>query len=132
MRSKNLYLINLDVYTAAVSLSPMALKSAKLWQGNQDGKTISDAILEPVDNAAQRLEPVVCITLRFARAFPSIALQGAFNEILAGLPSDVIKEFTNEVGKAIGQSGVQQGDDILFVWMRGGGLKFVRNGQVSG
>lgn len=129
MRKKNFYLIEVDVYMAAASLSPSALANAKSWIQNRNG-TIAAAVLN-AQSATKTPQAAAMITMRFARDVGASNLKGAFNEILAGLPAPEIAAFTEQVGDAVGAEGVKNGEDVLFVWMEGGGLMIVCKGRVG-
>mmetsp|Transcript_25368 Transcript_25368/g.37414 ORF Transcript_25368/g.37414 Transcript_25368/m.37414 type:complete len:223 (+) Transcript_25368:139-807(+) len=130
MRRKNLYVMEVDVYLAAIHLTPTALSNARSWKKNNSSGSVADAILTGnVKSAAPQAKAVV--TLRFVRDVGVSSLNGAFNEILAGLPQDVITNFTDQVRAIASENGVKKGEDLFFVWMEGGGMKLVGSGIVA-
>ena len=121
--------MELDVYLAAAALSPAAVMGAKSWIVTRNG-TIADALLD-TKCGIKDPQAVAMVTLRFVRDVGASSLKGAFNEILAGLPTSTIEAFTEQVAEAVGSAGVKTGDDVLFVWMEGGGLYIMCNGRVG-
>ena len=126
MRKKNLYVVAVDVYMAAAFLSPSAVANAKAWKSG----TIADAVLSANSNTKSP-QAAAIVTLRFVRDVGASNLKGAFNEILSGLPLAEINAFTEQVGASVGAEGVKNGEDILFVWMEGGGLSIVCKGKAG-
>jgi hypothetical protein len=129
MRKKNLYVVEVDVYQAAASLSPSAVANAKSWIQNREG-SVATAVLS-AKSGTKTPQAAAMITMRFARDVGSSSLTGAFNEILAGLPAAEITAFTEQVSNSVGKDGVKTGEDVLFVWMEGGGLMIVCKGRVG-
>jgi hypothetical protein len=127
MRRKNLYLVEIDVYLASLALSPNALSSSKASM--QAGASVADAIITTREGGSIP-QPVAIVTLRFQRDIDAQTLTSGFNDIFAGLPTDQLAVFQQKLKASIG-TGVKKGDDLSLVWMEGGNLIFLKNGQVG-
>lgn len=129
MRRKNLYLVDIDVYLASISLSPNALVRSKTWMQDKPSNSVADAILESKEGGSIP-QPVAIVTLRFQRDVDAKTFVLGFNDVFAGLPADQLAVFQDKMKASIG-SGAKKGDDISLVWMEGGNLIFLKNGQIG-
>lgn len=129
MRRKNLYLVDIDVYLASLSLSPNAIIKSKEWFVKKDSNSVADTIIETKEGGVVP-QPIAIVTLRFQREVDSKTFVLGFNDVFAGLPSDQLAIFHQQLKASIGD-GAKKGDDILLVFMEGGSVKFVKNGRVG-
>jgi hypothetical protein len=127
MRRKNLYLVEIDVYLASLALSPSALSSAKASM--QRGAPVADAIIATREGGSIP-QPIAIVTLRFQRDVDAQTFALGFNDVFAGLPTNELAVFQQQMKASVG-TGAKKGDDISLVWMEGGKLIFLKNGQVG-
>jgi hypothetical protein len=127
MRRKNFYVMEVDVYMAAVNLSPRALAAVKATKGS--GSAVDAALNGPNGDVSQ---PAVTVVLRFVRDVDSKKVSEAFNDVFSGVSPEKIANFGKQLSAAIGEAGMKTGEEVMFVWMEGGGLKFIKNGVVGG
>jgi hypothetical protein len=128
MRRKNLYLVEIDVYLASLSLSPTALAQSKASL-NKKETPLADTILTTREGGSIP-QPIAIVTLRFQRDVDSQTFALGFNDVFIGLPADEIAVFQRQVKASIG-NGAKKGDDVSLVWMEGGSLIFLKNGQIG-
>ena len=129
MRRKNLYLVEIDVYLASLSLSPNAISRSKVWYQNKNSDSVADTILESKEGGIIP-QPIAIVTLRFQREVDSKTFVLGFNDVFIGLPKDQLAIFHDLLKKSIGD-GAKAGDDISLVFMEGGSVKFIKNGRVG-
>jgi hypothetical protein len=129
MRRKNLYLVEIDVYLASLSLSPTALARSKASMNKKETNSIADSILETREGGAVP-QPIAIVTLRFQRDVDAQTFALGFNDVFVGLPADQIAVFQQQMKASIG-NGAKKGDDVSIVWMEGGSLIFLKNGQIG-
>jgi hypothetical protein len=128
MRQKNFYLFHVDVYMAAISLSAAALTAL-----NTKGSTPAiDTILSLDKPQSEVPQPSTIITCRFVRTIGVSTAVEAFDDRFKGLPPDKVNEFRLQMIAALGDDPLQAGDEVMFVWLEGGGLKIVRPGKLGG
>lgn len=128
MRRKNFYVMEVDVYMAAINLSPRALQSVKASKGT--GSSSVEAVLKGTKGEIP--QPAVTVILRFVRDVDSKKVSEAFNDVFTGVAPDKIANFGKQLSAAIGETGMKTGEEVMFVWMEGGGMKFIKNGVVGG
>ena len=126
MRRKNFYVMEVDVYMTAVNLSPQALTNVKA----NNGSSAVEAILKGTKGEIP--QPAVTVVLRFVRDVDSKKVSEAFNEVFAGVAPEKIANFGKQLSSAVGEKGMKTGEEVMFVWMEGGGMKFIKNGVVGG
>lgn len=129
MRRKNLYLVDIDVYLASLSLSPNAIQRSKEWYEKKDSNSVADVIIG-TSEGGNIPQPIAIVTLRFQREVDSKTFVLGFNDVFSGLPSDQLSIFHQQLKASIGD-GAKKGDDISLVFMEGGSVKFVKNGIVG-
>lgn len=127
MRRKNFYIMEVDVYMTAVNLSPKAVRIVK------DLKCSGDLVQAVLDGSSSDVpQPAVSVVLRFVRDVDSKKVSDAFNDVFVGIAPEKIANFGKQMSMAIGETGMKTGEEVMFVWMEGGGLKFIKNGVVGG
>ena len=128
MRKKNFYIVAVDVYMAALNLSPKALENAKKTKGS--GEESVEAILQGTKGNIP--QPAATVVLRFVRDVDRKKVSDAFNDAFAGISPERIDNFGKQLSAAVGEAGMKKGEEVMFVWLEGGGMKFIKNGVVGG
>jgi hypothetical protein len=128
MRRKNFYIMEVDVYMTAVNLSQKAVQNVKASKAS--GGSMVEAALQSSKGPIP--QPAVTVVLRFVRDVDSKKVSEAFNDLFAGVAPDRIANFGKQLSTAVGETGMKTGEEVMFVWMEGGGMKFIKNGVVGG
>jgi hypothetical protein len=116
MRRKNLVVLEVDVYLAALALSPSAVLSVKNWKTSKSHDALTEVILQQghqakVAPAAD--ETKATITLRFVRAVGKSQIVEAFSDAFKGVDAASIAAFKEALSGAIpGDSGLKVGDEF--------------------
>ncbi len=116
MRRKNLVVLEVDVYLAALALSPSAVTSVKNWKSTKSSDALTEVILQQghqakVAPAAD--ETKATITLRFVRAVGKSQIVEAFSDAFKGVDAASIAAFKEALSGAIpGDSGLKVGDEF--------------------
>jgi len=117
MRRKNLYVMEVDVYLAALNLSPEALSlSQKIFASNPNA-SIAEAIMTPVKNGSGCK---AAVTLRFVRDVGKDKIVEAFNDAFNELNQNDVKAFKTALGNTLGDAGLKKGEEIAFFWTSDG------------
>jgi hypothetical protein len=95
----------------------------------KETNSIADSILETREGGAVP-QPIAIVTLRFQRDVDAQTFALGFNDVFVGLPADQIAVFQQQMKASIG-NGARKGDDVSIVWMEGGSLIFLKNGQIG-
>lgn len=128
MRRKNFYIMEVDVYLAAINLSPKALENVRASKAT--GAACIDAALKGPKGGIP--QPAVTVVLRFVRDVDSKKVSDAFSDCFVGVSPERIANFGAQLNAALGEGGMKNGEEVMFVWMEGGGMKFIKNGVVGG
>lgn len=113
MRRKNLYIMEVDVYQAAVNLSPEAQVILKKSLSDPNA-SISDAIIA-INSGCK-----AAVTLRFVRDVEKNKIVEAFNDNFSELNQNDVKAFKEALGSSIGATGLKKNDELVFFWTSDG------------
>jgi len=125
MRRKNLWVVEVDVYLAALNLSKEAFTAAKQAQG----ANLSDALLAYDGKPAD--DPRAAVTLKFVRDVTTAQIVEAFNDAFVGLEPKDVELFKAALGASVGDKGINVGEQIGFFWLNSEHLVITKNGVVE-
>lgn len=114
MRRKNLYIMEVDVYLAALNLSPEAVVVAKKW--NQSNKADSFASQLVGCNGTSN-GPKATVSLKFVRDVTTANVVEAFNEAFSGCDANAVTKFKSLLSSVIGKDGVKNGEEVCMYKM---------------
>lgn len=127
MRKKNLMLFEVDIYQVGLRLSSESLSLAKA--AILKNEKFSDAFIDSVLNTSVNdIIPWVSVPLKFVRTVSTNQVIEAFNEAFVGCDKAGIEQFKTALRESIGLHGVTAGEEIIYYWLKGGGLIIVKNG----
>jgi len=130
MRKKNFFVVEVDVYLIALSLSDDALQGGKmaLFCGNK----LTEALLGTKNSTQDSsLAPRVSTRLKFVRQVTTAQVVEAFNEAFQGCNAEAVSNFKTILSSSIGSNGMKVGEEITFYWLKTGGLLFEKDGETS-
>jgi len=127
MRRKNLYVMEVDVYLAALNLSPEAFAQSQAVYSNDVNASIAEAIMTPVKNGSGCK---AAVTLRFVRNVEKDKIVEAFNDAFKGLDESDVIAFKGALSHTVGESGLKKGEEIAFFWTLNG-VVITKNGEVG-
>ena len=129
MRRKNLLVVEVDVYNAALYLSDAALVVAKAAKAKDAELKELPAVLA-AHIAAGSSKAQVATKLVFVRDVGQSSVVEAFNDAFKGCDVAVVEKFKKAYGEAVGVSGMKNGESCTFIWLGGGGGLVVEKGGV--
>lgn len=129
IRRKNLYVVEVDVYTVGIYLSEAALKTAKRSKSHDAELNALAADLSNHNKAPVKLhhEPQVAAKLSFLRDVGQSSIVEAFNDAFKGCNPEAVAAFKKAYGEAVGPNGLKKGESCTFYWMSGQGGLFVES-----
>jgi len=126
MRRKNLYIMEVDVYLAALNLSPEALLISQKIFASDPNASIAEAIMTPVNGSGCK----AAVTLRFVRDVAKDKIVEAFNDAFNELNQNDVKTFKTALGNTLGDAGLKKGEEIAFFWTSDG-IVITKNNNVG-
>lgn len=131
MRRKNFYIVEVDVYRVGLYFSSEAQKLAK--NAFTSSGSVSEAIFEGhITRHSNGISPpMVSTNLRFVRQVTTAQVVEAFNDAFVGCNADSVGKFKSILRESIGENGMKVGEEIMFFWLKDGGLAFEKGGKLS-
>lgn len=130
MRRKNLYLVQLDIYLAALAIPANATGKVAEWAATdkESRKSLSSFLLRR--DPAQTVK--ACIYLKPVRDITTAQFLGAMKEMFADVDPAKFKPFHDLVERVFGSTGATTADVVAFYFMENGDLFLSRNGVPQG
>lgn len=128
-----MYIVEVDVYQIGLSISDRILKKSKsdginnLVLSNDSPSTISDFVIN--SNSKDKNVCKASISLKFVRTVSQKQILDAFHESFIGCDPIHIAKFNEVIGAVMGTE-MKSGQEVIFHWMEGGGLVFMKDGVV--
>lgn len=116
MRRKNLYVAQVDVYLAALALSPISLANAK-------NSFTSESILKPQKGAK------ASVTLKFVRSVGASQVVEAFNDAFKDCDVNDVAKFKEALRNSIGEAGMKVNEEVTFYWVNDNELVVLKSGN---
>jgi len=116
MRRKNLYVTQVDVYLAALALSPISLKNAK-------NEFSSCSILKSQKGTK------ASVTLKFVRSVGASQVVEAFNDAFKDCDPIDVAIFKEALRKSIGENGMKVNEEVTFYWVNDNELVVSKSGN---
>lgn len=133
MRKKNLYVVEVDVYSVGLCLDRSELHSTKEWYKSNRELPLAQKLIKQAHEAKQltATQPKIMLILRFVRDVSQQQILHAFTDAFKACSQSSTDDFLAVLKKVAGEKGMKSAEELHFTWLNGGGLTVSKRDEIQ-